>query len=429
MTGTDRKSAFPAKEAPMSFRFFDPWNRVLEPGFLARLGRKAGLVRRKPRKMSATVVFWSLVSCMEAGGGRSMAAVARAASRLTGRRVSRQAARKRVGAAGLFMRRAFEKLVRRYAALAARPLPSELAAFEDATVVDSTSLAVVDRLARLFPACRTNVRRGALKIHARMSLRSGEVERLRISAETVHDLRSGLFGRWVRGRLLLFDLGYFDYGLFDAIVAEGGHFLTRLKASADGVIVGTRSGCARRNVDLRLNDAVPLGRLVDVDVRFRYGVVLRVVGDWNEETGCHHWYVTNLAPAAFPPEEIRRLYALRWQVELLFKEWKSLCGLRTIRAADAGAVVAMTYAALCISVLARIALALSCRRHDLDPRCGSDYEAVLILRHMVGQLARDSPRRGPPLRRTLDEMLTAMAIHAVQPGRTTALTSHANACR
>jgi hypothetical protein len=40
-------------------------------------------------------------------------------------------------------------------------------------------------------------------------------------------------GPWVDGRLLLFDLGFFRYQLFDRIGRNGGYFLSRLKASTN----------------------------------------------------------------------------------------------------------------------------------------------------------------------------------------------------
>ena len=37
--------------------------------------------------------------------------------------------------------------------------------------------------------------------------------------------------------------------------------------------------------------------------------------------------VTNLDRDLFSPADIYQIYRLRWQVELLFKEWKSYCNL------------------------------------------------------------------------------------------------------
>ncbi len=53
-----------------------------------------------------------------------------------------------------------------------------------------------------------------------------------------HHERSQLpTGEWVAGALILFDLGYYDFWLFDRIDANGGWFVSRVKANADFEIV------------------------------------------------------------------------------------------------------------------------------------------------------------------------------------------------
>jgi IS4 transposase len=112
-------------------------------------------------------------------------------------------------------------------------------------------------------------------------------------------------GRWVRDRLLMFDLGYFRYQLFDCIDRNGGYFISRLKENANPEITATLRQWRGRSVSLvgeRLRDVVE--RLqretldVEVEVAFRrraYGGRrsgarrrLRLVGVKNEDTGRYH---------------------------------------------------------------------------------------------------------------------------------------------
>ena len=46
--------------------------------------------------------------------------------------------------------------------------------------------------------------------------------------------------------------------------------------------------------------------------------------------------VTNLARSRFSAEQVGQLYRLRWQVELLFKEWKSYANLHAFDTSKAG---------------------------------------------------------------------------------------------
>src|SRR5271157_6282984 len=56
--------------------------------------------------------------------------------------------------------------------------------------------------------------------------------------------------------------------------------------------------------------------------------------------------ITNLPADQFTIEEICVLYRVRWQIELLFKRWKSLAGLGHSRGRRAYRVLCETYAKL-----------------------------------------------------------------------------------
>ena len=57
-------------------------------------------------------------------------------------------------------------------------------------------------------------------------------------------------GPWVRGKLLLMDLGYFAYELFARIADNGGFFLSRLKGNANPLIWSFAMRGAPRTTDV-----------------------------------------------------------------------------------------------------------------------------------------------------------------------------------
>ena len=147
-------------------------------------------------------------------------------------------------------------------------------------------------------------------------------------------------GPWVEGRLLLFDLGYFRFQLFDAIDRNGGYFITRLAANADPCIVATHRQWRGRSIELvgkRLKEVA--GRLkrdvldVEVEVAFKrrvYGGIrrtarrrLRLVAVRLPESSEYRFYLTNIDPDSLDPHAVAQTYAARWQIELIFKELKS----------------------------------------------------------------------------------------------------------
>lgn len=67
--------------------------------------------------------------------------------------------------------------------------------------------------------------------------------------------------------------------------------------------------------------------VLDVDVSWpRYQC--RMVLFWHQEERRYLWWLTNLPRDQFSTEDIMRLNRVRWQIELLFKEWKSFNNLK-----------------------------------------------------------------------------------------------------
>ncbi len=56
---------------------------------------------------------------------------------------------------------------------------------------------------------------------------------------------------------------------------------------------------------------------------------------WNAHEERYTWLVTNLSRARVTSEQVGQVYRLRWQVELLFKEWKSYANLHAFDTGNA----------------------------------------------------------------------------------------------
>lgn len=216
-----------------------------------------------------------------------------------------------------------------------------LSGFRDLLAIDSTVVRLHQLLEPAFPACRTNHTKAAAKLHVVMSVLDGSAKKVKLSSERVADVAPWRrVESWVRGHLLLFDLGYYRFHLFDRIDAHGGFFLSRMKTNANPLIVATNRRWRGRAVDVvgqRLQDILPklqrevLDVMVEVSFkkrRYRGKAssrtrTFRLVAVRNDDTGDYHVYLTNLPADRLPAEDVTRTYALRWQVELLFKAMKS----------------------------------------------------------------------------------------------------------
>jgi len=359
-------------------------SRMLPAPELRRLARSTGALCRK-RKVDPVELFWSLVLGLDGPRLRRIANLRRSFEKASGVRLSASSFYNRfTPALTRFLRLVMMKLLEKVVE------PSEgavrgLDKIKEILCVDSSVIRLHDALARTFPACRTNHTLSAAKLHMVLNVRGRGPKSIKITSERVHDGPVLRAGRWVRGRLLIFDLGYYRYQLFDAIGRSKGFFLTRLKDNANPVIVKLHRihrgraipaegrGLQEIKADLRREvfDA-------EAEVHFRrraYGglrsgacLTVRVVGLRDDKHGGYHWYITNLPPETAPAEEIGKLYSSRWSIELLFREMKSCYHLESMPSWKAHVVEAFLYLAVITVLVSRTVLGAVRRWARLEDR-------------------------------------------------------------
>jgi len=347
--------------------------KLFPTAFLVELASTTGAVKRV-RQINIVDFFWTLVLGFGLGRQRTLANLRRAYEKTTGETIEESSFYDRFNAGLVAMLKAASVHALDASVGLGRALRGPLASFRDVLLTDSTVVRLHDMLAPSFPATRTNHTKAALKTHVIMSVRGDGRQSIRVTSERAHDGPVFRVGRWVKDHLLLFDLGYFSYRLFACIDQNEGYFLTRLKLSANPTILRVNRVHRGQLVDVvgeRVHDVV--NRLqrdvldVTVDVRFarrRYAgrarqdwQELRVVGLRDPETARYHLYITNIPADKLAAEDLRTTYALRWQVELLFKELKSTYRLRDMPSKKRVVVEALLYATILTLLVSRQLLA------------------------------------------------------------------------
>jgi putative transposase len=436
-----RTKAVPIREA---------LRKLFPTAFLVALARSTGAVKRL-RQVDPAALFWTVVLGFGAGKERTIAGLRRAYEKTTGGGIEESSFYDRFNAGfALMLKSAADHALKDLVGVGRR-LRGPLDGFRDVVLTDSTVIRLYDLLARQFPACRTNHTKAALKAHTILSVSGAGKTSVKVTSERVHDGPVFQVGPWVRDHLLLFDLGYFRYQLFACITRNGGYFLTRLKANANPTITAmhrVHRGRAVPVVGEQLRDVG--GRLlrevldVEVDVRFkrrvyagreRYDVQsLRVVGIRDSRTGEHHFYITNVPVERLAAEDIRATYALRWQIELLFKELKHHYRIDQMPSGNRHVVEALLYAAILTLIVSRRLLALvrEALPHAADRIPVQRWAALLeALSGELLQIVTRPPRELAALLQRVSATLLHEAIdpHAHRPGLLPAIEARSHVYR
>ncbi|HLM90798.1 MAG TPA: IS4 family transposase [Thermoplasmata archaeon] len=269
-----------------------------------------------------------------------------------------------------FLKRCLEHALAELAHEPGRELDPKLARFEDLLLKDSSVVRLHASLAKRWPATRSRKIAAGVKVDLLVSVRANGPKTVALVGERTHDAKLLRVGAWVKDRLLLFDLGYYSHRLFAKIGENGGFFVSRWKKSADPLFVRSLTVHRGRAIDLegkRLSEVLPRleRQTLDAEVELafrrrtyngqRSGDTLRcrLVAVWDEAGSEYHLYLTNVGPEVLSAEEVARLYAMRWEIELVFKELKSHYALDQFRTTNAQVVEALIWSALLTLVVSR----------------------------------------------------------------------------
>ena len=240
---------------------------------------------------------------------------------------------------------------------------SPFAQFDHIRMQDGTSFALKPSLADTFPGRFTKVSPAAVELHADLDLFSETMNQIVLSPDSSAERQFLAPVDTVSGGLLLADRGYFERPYFEALDHAGGHFIVRANQNINPLVHEARQTHGRRVKCLegqRLKVLLPKIKrsdCLDMVVQFD-GLngpwLCRLVIHPNLKKGAAPRYlITNLDADSFSAEHISDAYRLRWQVELLFKEWKSYANLRAFDTANPYIAEGLIWAALCAATLNR----------------------------------------------------------------------------
>ena len=227
---------------------------------------------------------------------------------------------------------------------------------------DGSSFALHEALADVFPGRFNAVSPAAVELHCTLDVLQDAPITIALSPDTdsEHDYRPE--PESLRGDVFLADRGYLDLTSLRDIGRHGGFFIVRSKSHLNPRVIdayredGQRiKSCQDRDFQAIISK-FPKRQRAELDVEwliegepFR----LRLIVSWNPQTTCFDYLLTNLPQDRYTIRMICLAYKLRWQVELLFKEWKSYTNLHKFDTEKETISEALIWASLAASALKR----------------------------------------------------------------------------
>jgi len=285
-----------------------------------------------------------------------------------------------------------------------RSVPEVLRSFGRVFIQDSTTIKLSAKLAGIFPGATNHhgTKNGLLKIQAGYELVSQRFVHFGLSGFTRNDQAAAydILPLLKPGELVLRDLGYFVIGSFQKIVDQGAFFLSRYRlntkvydprTSRELNLLGQlkRQGHLDRQVLLG-GQRMPV-RLVAVKLPARVAAERRRKARSNRDKRCSPskrslqllgWaiFVTNVPRQRCSAKTMARIYGVRWQIESLFKVWKSHFGLTQVPRGSSEQLLVMIYARLLfITVITRIFQVHGLNRGQPEEPAASWFKLAALL--------------------------------------------------
>lgn len=305
----------------------------LPSDFIEREAASLGIIKRQ-RRVCLVPLIWTLILGMVSAPTSSFASLHRLYVLITAKTLARSSFYERLtpDITALFAR-LLERMLRSNQRAHSHWLEHHAEDFDQVLATDSTVVSLRKALEDTWAACQNG--KSALKLHTTVNVLDFKLHRVTFTDQNTHDL-IGLktIRRFCNRRLLLFDLGYYDFATFHAIDKAGGYFLTRAKSNLSATLLEvfeTGSGAHCNLVGMKVKHALKRSKrkVIEGVVELSSGkgktkrtVRCRFVAVRNEE-GKYHTYLTNLPLSTYPGEEVGQLYRMRWQVEKMYSHLKS----------------------------------------------------------------------------------------------------------
>jgi IS4 transposase len=249
--------------------------------------------------------------------------------------------------------------------------------FVEVLAIDSSLVRLHAGLKKQYPSVWTNHTEASAKLTIVTNVVGRGPKTLTINPGSRSDVHLLGPGKWLRGRLIIFDLGFYQARLFKSIDDHGGYFLSRLRKQGNPTVIKSYRHGQKflEGKKLREHQDAVSQDIIDIEGEVTYALKrdkvthhtarFRIIAVYNYNLRCWHRYITNAPPQLLPAENVTALFAARWEIELLFRELKTVYRLADMPSGNLCATQALLYAAVLTLLTSRKLLQLVRKRATL----------------------------------------------------------------
>ena len=229
--------------------------------------------------------------------------------------------------------------------------------FKTIRIMDSTEFKLPEKFYSTFPGFNDDGSYSCAQIQFEYDLFSGVIQNISLNGAIKSDraVAHEVMSSELEGSLIIRDLGYYNLGVYNELIKRNIFFISRLhpqikiyqKVEADYFELTHKKieYLLKRNKGKYLDIPVYIGKEAKIPVRLtanlvsketserrikKYKKKMRTIDKEEIVQSKINLFVTNVEDKNFTADELYNLYKIRWQIELVFKTWKSIIKINKI---------------------------------------------------------------------------------------------------
>jgi len=254
--------------------------------------------------------------------------------------------------------------------------------FGHVRIKDGTRFDVPEEFCQSFPGSGGSASKAGVCIQYEFDIKSGKILDFTLTAASRPDIRDAKETKLniEKGDLAIRDLGYFVLDCLIHTINSGAYLISRLDSKTN---VYKQKNGKHKALDFaaiyrymgrfrlpRMEMEVYVGKTAQLPLRLVielmpdevYSRRMQKINKGNKKKGYHtsdeyskrsrfNLFVTNIPKDMLPAEAISALYKIRWQIELVFKIWKSTFGINNTRKMKYNRWLCLLYAKLLVIII------------------------------------------------------------------------------